>query len=337
MKEPLVSIIMPVYNCQKYLSEAIESVLGQTYSNWELVIIDDASTDKSRNICEKYVQTDNKIYLLKNESEIHGPGTVRNIGLKKAKGELIYFMDADDWIEDSLLQKAVDNMQKTKADIVKFGFANEYFNRKLNSEKYIWKGKNIITKKDIENEFFYYWKQDQKSLWLHVFRRDVIKNIKFEEILNGEDINFVMDALSNAEKISYIPEVLYHYRVIEGSISHQWIKDIVKYRCKIWQHQKRFLDSFPEKLDKTIYAEVAVDNYIWGIYQLSLSYCPLSYLEKRKELKMLGKEINIKKYRRACVIKNKNKMEMIKYGAVKWHLEGIILLAGPIFLKTVRG
>ena len=92
MKEPLVSIIMPVYNCQKYLSEAIESVLGQTYSSWELLIIDDASTDKSRNICEKYVQTDNKIYLLKNESEIHGPGTVRNIGLKKAKGELIYFM-----------------------------------------------------------------------------------------------------------------------------------------------------------------------------------------------------------------------------------------------------
>ena len=140
MDKFLVSIIMPVYNCENYLSEAIESVLKQQYRNWELLIIDDASTDKSRNICEKYVQTDNRIYLLKNESENHGPGTVRNIGLKKAKGELIYFMDADDWIEDSLLQKAIDNMQKTKADIVKFGFVNEYFNRKLNSEKYIWKG-----------------------------------------------------------------------------------------------------------------------------------------------------------------------------------------------------
>ena len=94
---------MPVYNAEKYLGEAIASVLRQTYADFELLLVNDRSTDRSKEICMEYAKKDDRIVLLENDSELHGPGPTRNIGLDHATGEFIYFMDADDWIEDRLL------------------------------------------------------------------------------------------------------------------------------------------------------------------------------------------------------------------------------------------
>lgn len=102
-----VSIIMPVYNVEKYLSEAIDSVLNQTYTEFELLLINDRSTDSSKDICQRYSDMDARIVCLDNNSNEHGPGPTRNIGLDYATGEYIYFMDADDWIDEILLQCAV--------------------------------------------------------------------------------------------------------------------------------------------------------------------------------------------------------------------------------------
>ena len=110
-----VSIIIPVYNAEKYLREAIESVLKQTYTDFELLLINDRSTDNSMEISREYSKKDHRIVLLENNSENHGPGSTRNIGLDHATGEYIYFMDADDWIDKSLLQCAVNRMQETNA------------------------------------------------------------------------------------------------------------------------------------------------------------------------------------------------------------------------------
>ena len=116
-----VSVIMPVYNAERYLREAIDSVLRQTYTDFELLLINDRSTDNSGAICREYGEKDARIILLENETETHGPGPTRNIGLDHASGEYIYFMDADDWIEDRLLQCAVHRMKETGANIVQLG------------------------------------------------------------------------------------------------------------------------------------------------------------------------------------------------------------------------
>ena len=110
-----VSIIMPVYNVEKYVSDAIDSVLKQIYNDFELLLINDGSTDSSWELCKEYGKKDDRIVLLENNSENHGPGSTRNIGLDHATGEYIYFMDADDWIDKSLLQCAVNRMQETNA------------------------------------------------------------------------------------------------------------------------------------------------------------------------------------------------------------------------------
>ena len=154
-----VSVIIPVYNAEKYLSEAIESILNQTYTDFELLLIDDMSTDNSKEICKTYCEKDNRIILFENNSESHGPGPTRNIGLDYATGEYIYFMDADDWADKNLLQCAVNRMQETNADIVQFGVIYER-NDRNNSEQYYWRGKNILIKDEIKHDFSNFWKEN---------------------------------------------------------------------------------------------------------------------------------------------------------------------------------
>lgn len=331
-----VSVIMPVYNAERYLREAIESVLKQTYTDFELLLINDRSTDNSMEICREYSKKDHRIVLLENNSEDHGPGSTRNIGLDHATGEYIYFMDADDWIDKSLLQCAVNRMQETNADMVQFGAIYER-NNGSSSEQYLWKGKNLLTKDEIKNDFHYYWKENRNSLWMHLFRREIVKTIRFENIINGEDIIFVMDALCKVEKIAYIQKSLYHYRYVENSTSHRWIDNEIECREKIWKRQKYFLESFQGGISKLAYAEVAYDNYIWAIYQLSLSLCTLSYTEKRRILLKLADKMEFYKYRNLFPLKSQHGIQKMKYVLVKFHFEGLILLIGPVFLKIVRG
>lgn len=331
-----VSVIMPVYNAEKYLKQAIESVLNQTYTNFELILINDASTDNSKEICREYSKKDSRIVLLENNSENHGPGPTRNIGLEQMRGEYIYFMDADDWIEDCLLQCVVNRMQKTNADIVQFGVIYER-NDGNKSEQYFWRGNNLLTKEEIKDNFFYYWKENRNSLWMHLFRREAVKKIKFENIINGEDVCYIMDALCNAERIAYVAKALYHYRYVDGSTSHRWVKNTIECREMIWNHQLNFLKSFRGGIDKLAYAEVAYDNYIWAIYQLSSNLCTLSYRDKKIELLKMKEKIEFDKYRDIYPLKLQHGIQKLKYALVKYRLEGILLLLGPVFLRIIRG
>ena len=331
-----VSIIMPVYNAEKYLAEAIESVLNQTYENFELLLIDDMSADSSKKVCMEYSKKDKRIAILENNSERHGPGPTRNIGLDYATGEYIYFMDADDWADEELLQCAVNRMQETNADIVQFGAIYERYDEN-SSEQYFWSGKDLLTKDEIKKDFSYYWKENRNSLWMHLFRREIVKTIRFENIIIGEDISYIMDALCNAEKIAYIAKALYHYRYVEGSTSHRWIKNTIECRVIIWNHQLNFLKSFQEDMDKLAYAEVAYDNYIWAIYQLSSNLCTLSYRDKKRKLLEIEEKMEFDTYREMYPLELQHGIQKLKYMLVKYRLEWILLLLGPIFLKIVRG
>ena len=325
---------MPVYNAERFLNEAIGSVLKQTYPDFELILINDRSTDRSKEICMEYGQKDGRIVFLENNTDSHGPGPARNIGLDYATGDYIYFMDADDWIDERLLECAVHRMQETNADIVQFGVIYEGND---GVQQYCWRGKDILTKEEIKKEFLKFWKESRKSLWIHFFRREVVKTVRFENIISGEDHSYVIDALRKAEKIAYLGKTLYHYRYVEGSTSHRWNPDTIECLGIIWNHQKAFLDSFQGRIAPLAYAEAAYDKYISAIIQLCTNICPLPFREKRKELQRLGKTIEFEKYRRIYPLDRQHGIDRVKYTLVKHHLEGVILLLGPVFLKTVRG
>ena len=332
----LVSVIVPIYNAGKYLGEAIESVLKQTYTDFELLLINDRSTDNSKEICEKYAAGDNRIVLLENNTEKHGPGPTRNIGLDNATGEYIYFMDADDLMDKSLLQCAVNRMLETDADIVQFGVVYEQGGVK-EPVVYCHKGKDVFTRKEIENDFIMFWNENRMSLWLHFFKSEKVKSVRFENIINGEDICYALDALCNADIVAYLPKALYHYRFVDGSTSHSWNADTIKFREFIWEHQKKFLDSFGGTIEKADYAYVAYDNFIWAIFLLSSNLCPLSYKEKKRQLLRLNEKTEFEKYRKDCPLKHQRGINKVKYILVKYRLERILLLFGPLFLRIVRG
>lgn len=333
---PSVSVIMPIYNAEKYLREAIESVLNQTYTDFELLLINDMSTDNSKAIGREYAERDNRIVLLENNSKIHGPGQTRNIGLDYATGEYIFFMDADDWADSNLLQCVVNRMKETNVDIVQFGAFYER-NNGSDPDRYYWRGKTILTKNEIKEDFYHYWKENRNSLWMHLFRRKAVEKIRFENIVLGEDISYIMDALCNAEKIAYVAEPFYHYRYIEGSTSHRWVENTIECRKVIWEHQKNLLESFQEGIDQLAYAEVAYDNYIWAIYQLSSNLCSLSYRDKKRELLELKESMEFDKYRNIYPLGLQHGIQKLKHMLVKYHLEGVLLFFGPAFLRIARG
>ena len=332
---PKVSIIMPIYNAEKYLCEAIESVLKQTYTDFELFLINDMSTDNSKQICIEYAKRDRRIVLLENNSETHGPGPTRNIGLDYATGEYIYFMDADDWIDDRLLQCAVHRMQETEADIVGFGVVYGVHDGQ-NTSKYCWSGKRILLKDEIKRDFLYFWKASSFSLWSYLFRRETVKSIKFESIFNGEDICYLMDALSMAGKIAYITDVFYHYRYLEGSTCHRWVENTIKYLGVQWTHQCRFISSLLDVADPLLYAGPAYGNYMWAIYQLSSTFCPLSFREKRKELLKLKEMMGFDRYRSLYPFELEQGLLRVKFMLVKYRLEWLILLLGPLYYRMVK-
>lgn len=331
---PLVSIIMPVYNCEKYLAYAIDSVLSQTYSNWELIIVDDNSTDNSYQIEQRYAKKDSRIHSLKNPSSLHGPGVARNIALGHVTGDYLFFMDADDWIESDLLKFSIQQFLETDADLIQFGFFTEHLHKSVQHlPSYSVKK---IYRNDIEANFTTFWNNNQYSLWMYIFKKSIIGTTKFEPIPTGEDISFIMDILCSVTCISYISKPLYHYRLLDGSTSHKWVASTIECRCTIFEHQKRFFHSFNGNLPDSVYTELSISNYIWAIYHLCLRYCPLSYRKKTVQLKYAADKMQLPIYRRKCSLQNYHGLEKVKYAMVKFHLENLLLLFGPLFLRIVR-
>ena len=148
MMNSLISIIVPVYNVEKYISKCIESLINQTYNNIEIIIINDGSVDKTKTICEQFAHKDGRIILINTENK--GVSHARNIGIKKAKGDYIGFVDSDDFIEKEMYEKLIYNARENNAEICACDWTNL-----VDYEK----GRGTITiidnKENIVNSLFY--------------------------------------------------------------------------------------------------------------------------------------------------------------------------------------
>ena len=238
--QPLVSIIMPVYNCEKYLTESIGSVISQSYQNWELLIVDDGSTDKSISIIESYVERDSRIRLYMNESAEHGPGIARNYGMEHISGKYTYFIDADDWIEKDLLQDTVTLAEKMNADIVPFGYIIEDNGKKIKKSLMPCGNFEYQDFKNIANEIV-------RGTWAEcheLIRSELLQDVRHNQYSTCEDICFQMDLLCKVKKVGGIDKEYYHYRVVNGSISHtgKWDDLFQEKSVEVWNKEKKFLE-----------------------------------------------------------------------------------------------
>lgn len=219
-----VSIIIPVYNCEKYIGKCIESILKQSYKNIEIIIVNDGSKDKTSEVINLFSANDNRVIYI--EQQNSGPSVARNNGISKATGEYITFIDSDDYIESNYIEALLDAIQKNKRDIVCCGY-NDI------SEYGIVKHTDFMEKNDItKNQFLYDVCQGTGGvLWNKIFKKDILDkyNIKMEkDIFMCEDLIFVLRYGSHCNSFGYIDKYLYNYnRLNSSSISTNISKDYI--------------------------------------------------------------------------------------------------------------
>ena len=202
------SVIVPIYNAEKYLSECLESILSQTYDDFELILVNDGSRDNSESICKDFQSQDSRIKYIFQENS--GANKAREMGVKKSSGEWVMFVDSDDTIEQNTLQALIDN--SLDIDIVMaeldIRWKSKFYGEML-AEQYI----TLLLKRKIN-----------PGPVAKLFKRELFEGNIFDipkRIILGEDLIMNVRLAQNANKVKIIEDCVYHYRQIENSISHR--------------------------------------------------------------------------------------------------------------------
>ncbi|WP_418501161.1 glycosyltransferase [Flagellimonas sp.] len=209
-QRPLISVIVPVYNVEAYLSQCVDSILSQTYENLEVILINDGSKDNGGKICDGYAKKDSRVKVIHQINK--GLSGARNSGLKIAAGEYLAFVDSDDWIEPTMFSTMVELMQQNNLEIIECDIAKSNVekqtvrNVKLAVETYSEALKRII-------------KNNQYSVWRRVYKASLVKDYRFLEGKNSEDVYFTIDNLKKVDKIGVYPVPFYNYRYNPTSIT----------------------------------------------------------------------------------------------------------------------
>ena len=209
--EPLISAIVPVYNSEKYLRNCLDSLIGQTYQNLEIILIDDGSKDRSGAICDEYAARDSRIVCVHQPNG--GVSKARNKGLSIAHGDYYSFPDSDDYLEPDTYAYLLQRMEEHQVDAVNFEYYVTYSNHEsahMLSEKYY----GIFDREGAHRVVL----TGEPFCWNKLYAKKLIEGLRFrEDILRGEDSLFAHYALEKAEKVWFDKRPLYHYVQSEES------------------------------------------------------------------------------------------------------------------------
>ncbi len=257
---PKVSVIIPIYNTEKYLSQCLESICSQTLKEIEIICINDGSTDSSSEILKNFASKDSRIIIINQQNS--GQGAARNLGISKAKGEFTLCMDSDDWLEPQGLEKAYNKIKSDNADILIFDFYKFYENTQT---KIIFKNTSVYNQ--LKTPFSP--KEAGKVLLLNnslcfkLYRTEFLKNnnIIYSNNKFMEDAPFYIKAMLLANKITCLDEALSNYRIYAKSHTFFYknyltcmpeIFDICFGLIKDFEEEKDILDSFLENRKRTL-------------------------------------------------------------------------------------
>lgn len=209
-----ISVIVPVYNESKNISDCIESIRKQTYTNFEIIIVDDCSTDRSLAICEEISKKDARIALLAHDKNM-GIANTRNTGLEAATGEYIMFVDGDDTLEKGTLEIMKRSCDVNKADVCICDIAYLYDGNIRKKSKYANGESEIVTGKEFDMCYFLYPDtiKENISVWNKLYSASLFKEIRFPDVKNYSDEYTVFKLTNSSETVTYIHEALYNYRV----------------------------------------------------------------------------------------------------------------------------
>ena len=233
----MVSILVAIYNKEVEVSQCIESLINQSYNNLEIILVNDGSTDSTKDICEKFANKDRRIKLINKKNE--GLEMARRTGLENASGEYVMFVDGDDWIPHNAVETLINSIKKENADVCfgkgarvldKYGLIKRYPKQNIYNNINI--NKNEF--KDKYYESFCGWGELPINLWGKLYKKSLLDScdIKTVGITLGEDLCFNLQVLPKAEKIISVPEIVYFYRW--GGMTNKINKNLFKEACKVY-------------------------------------------------------------------------------------------------------
>ena len=214
-----VSILLPVYNVEKYLNRCMDSILNQTYENLEIILVDDCSEDNSLNICLEYAEKDNRIKVIKKEEHTNAPD-VRNVGLDNATGDYIMFVDSDDYVENNFVEEMVKAIEEKNVDVVKCKgiWYNKYGETRIDSfmgnEGRTYRGNQI---KDAITSFC---TNMNYNIWALIIKKSSLKTRFNTNVYTSEDKVFMIELLLNVSSFYLLDKALYHYYYNNGGITN---------------------------------------------------------------------------------------------------------------------
>ncbi len=289
---PQISIIVPVYNVEKYLNRCIESILGQIFTDFELILVDDGSTDSCPQMCDNWANKDERIIVIHQKNG--GLSAARNSGLKIYRGNYVFFVDSDDWIEKDALETLYKIADKTGADIV--------VGNHRNSSDYCIENKKF----DISREAYSLYNKDeyldmylkitsQKTryyAWAKLYSSKVASYIHYSEGYTSEDVEGTFYAIANASLIAETDHIVYHYFFNSMGISQSTLKS----NCQDMYHSWRKVISYseeklPEYVEKCEYNLMRIDLPV--LIQFIVKPIDKGYKEYLNDLKTTKKRLNM--------------------------------------------
>lgn len=237
----LISVIVPVYNVEKYLERCLDSVLKQTYSNLEIILVDDGSKDNSGKICDEYAKKDNRIKVIHKENG--GISDVRNVGLANATGDYIGFIDSDDYAAEDMFETLYNLIEDNSADISIVSFYEMYNGKligvrddksllKMNKEQAL---QELLIDTNI-----------QSYMWNKLFKKELFKDLKFPVGKNFEDIATVLLIFERANKVVLLQDPKYYYlRRDDSIVGHRTNKTYIDYLEVAYDKYMYLKDKYP--------------------------------------------------------------------------------------------
>lgn len=199
---PKLSIIIPIYNSDKFLKECLDSICIQKFDDYEVLLINDGSKDKSGIICDEYAKKDNRFRVFHKENE--GVSSARNFALDNAKGQWIHFVDADDYLLTNEVYDTLFNPTNEKKNVIRFGFKWGIYTKILPDDN-----KNYDDKDRVISVI----RSTHGYLWCNLFKKEAIGNIRFEQMSFAEDALFLNQVLVKEFSIAFVDKLLYFYRI----------------------------------------------------------------------------------------------------------------------------
>lgn len=236
---PMISVIVPVYKAEKYIESCVQSILAQTYGDFELILVEDGSPDRSGEICDALAKTDTRIRVIHKENG--GAATARNAGLDVARGEFIAFIDGDDCVHPKYLEFLLALQNETKADFVMchydfFTEEGDWFNGEPEQDYQLLNGADLLA-----NFQEHYRKVSLISLCMKLFKKEVFDGLRIPEGFIEEDSMSLPHILERSQRIARSGAKLYHWRVTPGSVTRSGLTAKSFAHIEVRRYQAEFL------------------------------------------------------------------------------------------------